>query len=117
MRCLHNVQYKSVSKNIEVSSTIRRGCLAEVYAIRNIDDDNRENIIVKSYCSGHNHEKYNDIELTGLIKFKDIPNEILEKALNLFQQGQNVNDIVPQLILIFEKYIFLNFPFSLLFSH
>jgi len=106
MYCIHYGNYTSSAKSNEkkeTASTFRKNCKAFVLACQEKKPEGDSQIIIKSFCSEHNHAQYTQEELFGLRKVKDMPTEVKEIALKRFLEGQNVSDIMPILKSHFEN--------------
>lgn len=104
MNCLHYGEYTSSNEyNSKTGSTFRKGCKASIYARKAENDEKQEKIIVNTICSEHNHQRYTEGELLGLMKFKDLPSELTQKALELFYKGKILSDIFQEVKISFKE--------------
>ena len=107
MNCLHCGERKPIARGInKPMGTFRKGYKASIYARKVKDEEGAERISINNICSEHNQERYNDRDLTGLIKFQDLPLELTSKALDLFNQGKNMGGIIQELRACFTGYDF-----------
>ena len=101
MLCVHEGSYKTKDKSQKenkITSTIRIGCKANIYARKETNIEGVEKIIIKKVSNIHNHEALTEDEYKTAPQVVELKDESKQEALKYFKEGEKIANIAQTIL-------------------
>lgn len=99
--CIHEGSYKSQKKkdnDEKISSTIKKGCKAQLYGRLEKNSQGKEKLVIKKINNLHNHPPLSEKEFKTAPQTVDLSEKAKNEANKLFQEGEKITAIIQNVI-------------------